>query len=555
MTQAPALSAWLDDFFASYYRHRPVSATHIGVHAYDDRLPDYSEAGVGDALADAEGLLGRLSALPAEPLAPAEAIDRELAAGFLAIQAWELRAAHGPLGNPCAYTSEAIFGLISLLRRPFAPLEQRLAPLVARMEAIPALLAQGQANLRSAPVGWVEREIDECVGAQKLLGEGLDQLIASARLDGPPLRRSAERAAAAFAAFQRHLSEVVRSSPPEAYSCGPQALDLLIRRGHFLPTSAEAIAEHAQATITASQIALAERAADFGASSPGEALAQLAAIHPTAEGYYARYSELWQACRATAERHALLTWPESPIRFLPQPAWARAAAPHLYFLFYHAAPPFDSLPEFEYLVTPIEPDMPADEQLRRLRATNESVIKLNHVVHHGAIGHHVQNWHAARAASRIGQIAAVDCASRIAMFCGGTMAEGWACYATDLMGEVGFFTPLERYAELQSRLRMAARAFVDVRLHQGELTLESAAAFYRDQVGMPSAAARGEALRNSMFPGTALMYLTGTDLIHQLRRDMAARPGFSLRSFHDRFLAYGSIPVALIVEAMRAGDM
>ena len=554
MTRAPSFSAWLDDFFASYNRHRPVNATHIGLHDYDDRLPDYSAAGIGDALADAEGLLGRLHGLPAEPLAPAEAIDRQLAAGFLEIQAWELRSAHGPLGNPCAYTGEAIFGLISLLRRPFAPLEQRLAPLLARMEAIPAFLAQGQMNLREAPAGWVERAIDECVGAEKLLSAGLDQLIDSAQIDGAPLRRAANQAAAAFDDFRRHLVDTVRPSSPEAYSCGPQALDLLIRRGHFLPFDAEAIAQQAQAEITASQLYLADHAADFGAPSPGAALAQLAEIHPTAERYYGRYGELWAACRASAEQHELLSWPESPIRFVPQPSWARAAAPHLYFLFYHAAPPFDKLPGFEYLVTPIEPELPPDEQLRLLRATNESVIKLNHVVHHGAIGHHVQNWHAARAESRIGQIAAVDCATRIAMFCGGTMAEGWACYATDLMDEIGFLTPLERYAERQTRLRMAARAFVDVRLHQGELTLETAAVFYRDQVGMPPAAAHGEAVRNSMFPGTALMYLTGTDLIHQLRGQLAARPGFSLRSFHDRFLAHGSIPVALIAEAMRAGE-
>jgi uncharacterized protein (DUF885 family) len=146
----------------------------------------------------------------------------------------------------------------------------------------------------------------------------------------------------------------------------------------------------------------------------------------------------------------------------------------------------------------------------------------------------------------------VDCASRIALFCGGTMAEGWACYATELMGEFGFLTALERYAERQTRLRMAARALVDVRLHQGALTLEQAAAFYHEQVGMTPAAARSEATKNSMFPGTALMYLTGTDAIHRLRRELAARPGFQLRTFHDRFLAHGSIPVALIAEAMRA---
>ena len=73
-------------------------------------------------------------------------------------------------------------------------------------------------------------------------------------------------------------------------------------------------------------------------------------------------------------------------------------------------------------MTPIDPDMPPDEQERLLRATHDGVIKLNHVIHHGAVGHHVQNWYAARAPSRIGRIAAVDCASRIALFCGRTMA-------------------------------------------------------------------------------------------------------------------------------------
>ena len=197
--------------------------------------------------------------------------------------------------------------------------------------------------------------------------------------------------------------------------------------------------------------------------------------------------------------------------------------------------------------------MTPEEQKRLLRANNDSVIKLNHVVHHGGPGHHVQNWHAYRADSRIGRVAAVDCASRIAMFCGGTMAEGWACYATDLMEEIGFLTPLEQFAEHHTRLRMAARAIVDVRLHHGEITLEEAAAFYRERIGMSPGAAESEAVKNSMFPGTALMYLLGTDVIHELRRDLMARQGsaFNLKQFHDHFLSYGSIPAWLIAESMR----
>jgi uncharacterized protein (DUF885 family) len=181
------------------------------------------------------------------------------------------------------------------------------------------------------------------------------------------------------------------------------------------------------------------------------------------------------------------------------------------------------------------------------------VIKLNHVVHHGGIGHHVQNWHALRARSRIGRVAAVDCASRIAMFSGGTMAEGWACYATDLIREAGGLTPLERCAEHQARRRMCARSVVDCRLHQGRMTLEEAATYYREKADMPESSARAEAVKNSMFPGTAVMYLMGTDAIHSLRKDIAALQGalFSLQKFHDDFLSYGSVPVSLIATDMK----
>jgi uncharacterized protein (DUF885 family) len=100
---------------------------------------------------------------------------------------------------------------------------------------------------------------------------------------------------------------------------------------------------------------------------------------------------------------------------------------------------------------------------------------------------------------------------------------------------------------------MAARAIVDVRIHTNRLTLEETARFYTEQTAMPPDAARQEAIKNSMFPGAALMYLAGTNQIWQLRRERERieGAGFNLRRFHDHFLSYGSIPVTLIAEAMK----
>lgn len=554
MAHASAFTAWLDDFLAAYYRRHPVNATFIGVHDYDDRLPDLSPAGLAQYATEIETFLSRLEGLPDERLSPAEALDRTLVRGFLEIQRWELQSSHFQRGNPSLYIGEAIFGVLALFLRPFAPLNRRMEAAIKRMEAIPALLAQGQVNVRQAPLAWTERAIRECTGALAFLEEGIDILIQQLGIADAALRQAADQAVRGVRDFQRYLDTELRHHETEAVACGSDAFALLLRSGHFLEQNADEIEAAAQAEFDRSAAYLAEHAGDFGAPTWPEALAQLADIHPPVERYYARYGEVWDACKSRTEQHDLLTWPDFPIRYVPQPEWARSAAPHLYFLFYRAPAAFDHIPVTDYLVTPITEEMPPDEQQRRLRATNESVIKLNHVVHHGAIGHHVQNWHARRAAPRIGQIAAVDCASRIAMFCGGTMAEGWACYTTDLMAEVGFLTPLEHYAERHSRLRMAARALVDIRLHRGEYNLEEAAAFYRERVGMSDSAARGEAVKNSMFPGTATMYLVGTNMIHALRQELAAAggEGFNLRQFHDRLLSFGSIPVALISEMMRS---
>jgi hypothetical protein len=299
--------------------------------------------------------------------------------------------------------------------------------------------------------------------------------------------------------------------------------------------------------------ALAEKAAALDATrSWQEQLADLSAHHPTAERYYAVFPEVWQAARQAALDADLLTWPDYPIEYVPVPESDREAARGLYYLPYRCPPPFGRLEMHRYLVPPLPHASDPEARGERLRATNDAVIKLNHVVHHGGLGHHVQNWHAFRAASRVGQIAGVDCASRIAMFCAGTLVEGWACYATDLMDEIGFLTPLESLAQAQGRLRMAARAVADVALHTGAASLEDVAAFYEGEAGMAPAAAQGEAVKNSMFPGAAMMYLVGTDGIHALRQGLRERDGsgFSLREFHDGFLQFGAMPLSLIGEEM-----
>jgi hypothetical protein len=517
-----AFDTWLETFLRAYYARRPVSATFIGVHDFDDRLPDLSEDGTFALAAESEDQLVRLRALPSEPLTDAQFLDRQLAEGFLRIQRWEATSDHfGP--NPCLFTGEAIFGLVSLLLRPVPSLQDARA----RLLAIPGFLSVARHRIKSAPVAWIERARHECAGAKLLL--------ADTAVEFPALHESGIQASQAFASFDEFLSAEV--TPTQAYACGSEALELLLRHAHMWSNDADGVER-----LALERLALEEDAIAREGPRHAEQL-QLDNQGPSGRNetgdYLARF-EAWRRAALDLARHRdLMTVPHWPVRFVERPAWARRSAPYLYFLPYRSPPPFDALPDVDYLLPP---------------GSDESTIKLNHVLHHASLGHHVQNWFAARASSRIGQIAAVDCASRIAMLCGGTLAEGWANYAVDLAeeGDADFLTPLERFGQHRARLRMAARAIVDVRLHRARFTLDDAIDFYTARVGMQPSAARSEAVKNSLYPGAACMYLIGWDAIWRLRRELEARDGphFSLHAFHDRLLSFGSVPVSLIARAM-----
>jgi len=506
-------SAWLDAFFAAYYRRRPVNATFIGVHTYDDCLPDLSERGIAEAGAEADDLLQRLESLPVEPLSQSESLDRQLAEGFLRIQHWEATSLHFGPTNPVHFTGEAIFGVVSLLLHPS---EARLASAVKRLENVPDFVQVGMDQIRSAPEAWIQRARHECEGAGLLLAD-----IASAY---PELRSAVPLAINAFSRFDDFLQHEV--TPTQEYASGGDAFELLLRHAHMATTDAAGVER-----LALERLALEDDALRTASPEPDA---------PQSSGdYLTRFDALWRKVRDLAIDHDVLSFPDWPVRFVERPNWAQRAAPYLYFLPYRAPAPFDALPVVDYLTPP---------------GADDSTIKLNHVVHHAGLGHHVQNWFAARSESRIGQVAAVDCASRIAMLCGGTLAEGWANYATDLAEELfpGLLTPAERFGQHRARLRMAARTVVDIRLHQGRFTLQDAIDFYTARVGMPVSAARAEAVKNSLFPGAACMYLMGWDAIWRLRRELESRgtAPFSLRAFHDRFLSFGSVPVSLIARAM-----
>ncbi len=100
--------------------------------------------------------------------------DRELAISFLDVQIAEAESLHFQRGNPSLALGEAVFGVVSLITRPFAPAAQRVRALAGRLDAIPRFLAGARQSIAGGvPDPWRAKCLHECEGATRLLRQGV----------------------------------------------------------------------------------------------------------------------------------------------------------------------------------------------------------------------------------------------------------------------------------------------------------------------------------------------------------------------------------------------
>jgi len=450
-------------------------------------------------------------------------------------------AARPRLANPAWLSGEAAFAVISLLLPQTAPV--RPDALRTRLAAIPAFLADGAAAIAGTPTpaGWVQRARREA----QAMAVFLRQDIALHDDYSPDWDNARNDAAAAFESFAATIADFPDADP----ACGEEFLALTMKRQHGLDLSPAEAVEQARAAFDRMGEELVSMASAIDKDrSWQDIVAGLSKIGPASvDEAFASYRAIDRDARAAA---AGLVTPavEYELDYRWMSPCFRRISQSLYFLFYRSPPGLDAGQGSVYWITP-----PGDDEAAFLAANNTATVKTIHSVHHGGVGHHTQNARARAAQSRLARIAGTDCALGLAFLGAGTLIEGWACYVEDLLMEApGFYSPEEEILLKQYERRNAASVLVDINLHLGRWTQEQAVAFYRDEAGFAPSRVEGEVVRNSMLPGSRLMYWLGVEGIKTLRRRWKS----DTLSFHDTLLSYGHVPLAWIAEEMdRAGQL
>jgi uncharacterized protein (DUF885 family) len=516
-------------YFDRLMELRPVDATYTGLHEHDGRLPEGSQAEAEEEIRLHERLDSELAGLPTDEL------DLEVARYFSRLslfQARELR-----LWESMADAPDQIgTGIFLLFAREFAPLEDRLQSIAARLEQIPGYLQRSRGRLRTPVRLWNQIALQSAAQLPGLI----DTVVAAA---GPPQRARLDAVAlaakSAIADFMGWLEREVIPNSRSNHAVGEGRFEELVRLRR-LPDPPERILELGRKYLAEVK---ESRRSLVAAEWPGRSLAE---VESAIRGRHAtdfaaalnEYRDHIARAREFVVERGLATLPAGErLHVMETPAYLRHVIP---FAAYEPAAFFDADQLGIYIVTPPAGDAELGEHSR--------ASILNTSVHEAYPGHHLQfvSANSTRSIVRL-----------LSSFQAHEFTEGWAHYCEQLMFEEGFSAgPEVRFIQLTDLIWRACRIVIDVELSSGRMDFEQAVAMLVDEAGMRRPQAEAEVKRYTFTPGYQLSYLYGKHLLLQLRESERRRLGaaFDLRGFHDRLLYAGALPAALWKQLFAGGS-
>jgi uncharacterized protein (DUF885 family) len=131
----------------------------------------------------------------------------------------------------------------------------------------------------------------------------------------------------------------------------------------------------------------------------------------------------------------------------------------------------------------------------------------------------------------------------------GAFVEGWALYAEQLAGEMGFYeTPYHDFGRLQNELWRAVRLVLDTGIHAMKWTREQSIDYFRENTPLSQGDIVTEVERFFVNPGQALGYKLGMIKILELRKRARLELGndFDIRDFHDAVIGAGALPLPVL---------
>jgi uncharacterized protein (DUF885 family) len=527
--EATALHKLADDYYDWRNAQFPVRSSDAGLHTWDDRLTDYSAEKIAARAEYTRALLAKVNAMQTANWPKDERIDWMLFRAQLEGAAFDDRIWHSTSRDPQTYVSECSNGIFSLLKKEYDTPRNRALAATKRLQAMPALLAQGEKNLQKPVRLFAQLAIASARAIDPLLNDSLMTLATGlAPNEKEALITARDEALAALHGFADRLEKQLPSMVAFA-PMGEKNYNDYLHHILLLPLDA------AQVEMIG-RVELAQYRT-YEAWLPDPSLAdpdprRSKNIPPDQASFLKAYESREAEMIQFLKDRRLITLPDYlgkfEIRQLPE-----AFKPTSPGGFMNPPGVYDKDSTGFYFIPTYSPD----SKNFYIRAAIEDPRPI--LGHEGIPGHFLQLSIANHLTDEIRR-----------QHDNNVFIEGWALYGEEMLMREGLY-PLDSASQGQV-LRLAryrsARIGVDVNLHTGKWTFEQAVKYFMEAGGLDHEAAEGEAAGAASNPTQKISYIVGKwqimDLLGRYRDEQGKN--FRLGQFHDDLIKNGSLPLSVI---------
>ncbi|MGO4446948.1 DUF885 domain-containing protein [Mycobacterium sp. 2YAF39] len=524
------------------YKQDPSSATYLGIHKYDDLIADYSAASVAADSDSIRSFLTRLDDVDAETLSLEAQLDFEQTKhkldGMLlrndVIRPWAR--------DPDIYSSGIANDAFVMISRKFAPPEQRMRSLIARLKLMPNALAEARKNLDNPPRIYTEIAIEQVDGNRDFFDKDVPAAFTDVK-DAALLAEFNTANAAVVAALDDYKAWLENDLLPRSngsFAYGTDTYQKVLAADEMITTPLPELLDIAEQDLQRNRQAFAEAAGKIDPTKPpAEVLAVVEKDYPPASELLAvTQDNLDSLAQFVRDKHIIDLPPAPPARVVETPPFLRATTSASM----DTPGPFEKVATEAYFnMTLPNPAWPQAEQDDFMTAWYRQMIS-NVSVHEVWPGHYVQFLYAKDYPSDVRKV-----------FGTASNFEGWAHYCEQMMLDEGLHAgdPRYRLAQVQDALLRDVRFIVGIKMHTEGMTVEQARDMFANEAYLPGPVAESEAKRGTS-DATYGYYTMGKLMILKLREDYKKKQGdaYSLKDFHDTFIKLGPLPLPLIRRAM-----
>lgn len=540
-----------NEYLEEFLEGNPEWATYLGDHRFDDRLGDYSQAGVEASAEMERRYLQRLDAIDPARLSAVNATDYAILKNRIEESIFAVEELREYEWNPLVYNvGGSIYGLLS---RDFAPEEERLRSVAGRLRDVPGVLAAARENLEHPPLVHTETAVLQNPGTISLIRDQLEELLEPYPELKSEMQSVRDVAIAALEEYGAWLEADLLPRSDGDFRIGAERFRQKLAFTLHSDLTMEEVLARAEARLEESQTALYETALPlYRAAHPDASDGALADIKAVIRDTLDRLAEdratdetIVDDARATLAEttsfvgdNSLVSLPDEPVEIIVMPEfqWGVSVA-------YCDSPgPLEENGKTFYAIAPTPTEWSKERAESLYREYNDYMLR-DLTIHEAMPGHYLQLAHSNRFEA--------PTLTRHAFY-NGPFVEGWAVYAEQMMAEHGYGGPEVKMQQLKMYTRAVINAILDRKIHAGSMTEQEAMDLMMNEGFQEEGEAAGKWRRAMLTSSQLSTYFVGNEEVWEIRRAWESKNGeiTDWQAFHDAVLSHGSPPAKFIRNEM-----